>query len=62
MNENKAVGLDNLSSKFLKDGGTVLDKHISQICNLSLKYSIFRSDCKIAKLKTLFKKGSKTDP
>ena len=54
--------LDNLSGKFLKDRATVLAKPISQICNLSVKYSIFPSDCKIAKLKPLFKKGSKTDP
>ena len=62
LDENKAAGLDNLSGKFLKDGATVLPKLISQICNLSIKYSIFPSDCKIAKLKPLFKKGSKTDP
>ena len=60
LNENKAVGLDNLSGKFLKDGATVLAKPISQICNLSMKYSMFPSNCKIAKLKPMFKKGSKT--
>ena len=60
LNENKAM--DNLSGKFLKDGATVLAKPISQICNLSIKYSIFPSDCKIAKLKPLLKKGSKTNP
>ena len=59
--ENKAVRLDNLSGKFLKCGATVLAKPISQICNLSMKYSIFPSDCKIAKLKHLFKKGPKID-
>ena len=62
LDENKAVDLDNLPGKFLKDGAIVLAKPISQICNLSIKYSIFPSDCKIAKLKPLFKKGSKTDP
>ena len=62
LDENRAAGLDNLSGKFLKDGATVLAKLISQICNLSIKYSIFLSDCKIAKLKALFKKGSVTDP
>ena len=59
LDENKTVGLDNLSGKFLKDGATVLVKPISQICNLSIKYSVFTSNCKIAKLKPLFKKGSK---
>ena len=62
LDENKAAGLDNLSGKFLKDGATVLAKPISQICNLSIKYSIFLTGCKIAKLKPLFKKGSKEDP
>ena len=62
INENKAAGLDNLSGKFLKDGATELAKPISQICNLSIKYSIFPNDCKIVKLKPLFKKGSKTAP
>ena len=59
---NKAAGLDNLSGKFLKDGATVLAKPISQICNVFKKYSVFPSDCKIAKLKPLFKKGLKTAP
>ena len=62
LDENKAAGLDNLSGKFLKDGATVLAKPISQVCNLSIKYSIFPSDCKIAKLKPLLKTASKTDP
>ena len=31
-------------------------------CNLSIKYSIFPTDCQIAKLKPLFKKGSTTLP
>ena len=51
LDENKAAGLDNLSGKFLKDGATVLTEPTSQICNLSKKYSIFSSLCKIAKLK-----------
>ena len=62
MGENKTAVLDNLFGKFLKDRVTVLAKPISQICNLSKTYSIFSSDCKIAKLKPLFKKGSKRAP
>ena len=62
IDESKAAGLDNLSGKFLKDGASVLAKPISQICNLSIKYSKFPASCKIAKLKPLFKKGSKTAP
>ena len=62
IDENKAAGIDNLSGKFLKDGATILAKPIFQICNLSIKYSIFPNDCKTAILKPLFKRGSKTDP
>ena len=55
LDENKVARLENLSGKFLIDGATVLAKLISQIYNLSIKYSIFPSDCKIPKLKPLFK-------
>ena len=30
---NKAVGIDDLSGRFLKDGGNILTITISQICN-----------------------------
>ena len=33
---------------------------MSELCNLSIKYSIFPTHCQIAKLKPLFKKGSTT--
>ena len=62
MDTDKAAGIDNLSGKFLKDGAIILAKPISEICNLSIKYSIFPTDCQIAKLKPLFKKGSTTHP
>ena len=62
LDENKAPDLDNLSGKFLKDGAAILAKPISQISNLSIKYSIFPSDCIIAKSRPMFKKVSKTAP
>ena len=58
----KASGIDNISGKFLKDGAKILALPISQICNLSIKLSTFPSDCKIAKITPLYKKGSHTDP
>ena len=60
-NPEKAAGIDNLSGRFLKDGAVVLALPISKLCNLSMKRSKFPLDCKIAKLKPLYKKGSKTD-
>ena len=62
INPTKAVGIDNLSGRFLKDGAPVLSKPITQLCNLSIKLSVFPDDCKIAKLKPLYKKGSNVDP
>ena len=59
MDENKAACLDKLSGKFLIDEATVLAKSISQICKIFEKYSIFPSDCKITRLKPLFKKVQK---
>ena len=45
----------------LKDGAVVLALPISELCNLSMKPSKFSLDWKIAKLKPLYKKDSKTD-
>ena len=61
-NPEKAAGTDNLSLRFLKDGSAVLVWPLSKLCNLSMKCSKFPLVCKIAKLKPLYKKGSKTDP
>ena len=58
----KAGGIDQISGKFLKDGVWMLAKPISDLCNLSLTLGSFPDTCKIAKIKPLFKKGSKTDP
>ena len=52
----------NKSGRFLKDGSKVLAAPIVQICNISIKLSTVPDECKIAKLKPLYKKGKKTDP
>ena len=61
-NPSTATGIDNLSGKFLKSGAHVLARPISQHCNLSIKLNSFPRSCRIAKVKPLFKKGSKTYP
>ena len=58
----KAAGIDQISGKFLKDGARILAKSISELCSLSLTLGKFPDACKIAKVKSDFKKGSKTDP
>ena len=61
-NPEKTADIGSLSRGFLKDGAVVLALPISKLCNLSMKLSKKILDCKIAKLKPLCKKGSKTDP
>ena len=58
----KTPEIDQTSGKFLKDGARILAKPISELCNLSMTLGSFPDACKIAKVKPLFKKGSKTDP
>ena len=62
LNPPNAAGIDNLSGKFLIDSANILARPISQLCNLSIKHNSVRRSCKIAKVKPLLKKGSKTDP
>ena len=59
---NKAAGIDDLSGRFLKDDADILTMPITEICSLSIKFSHFPKDSKVAKLKPLYKKGTKTDP
>ena len=58
----KSAGIDNLAGKFLKEGASVLASPITDLCNLSISLSSFPDDCKIAKLKPLYKKETKTKP
>ena len=62
LDASKAPGLGRISLNFLKDGTEVLALPLCNLVNLSIKQSLFPDQCKIAKLKPLFKKGSKSDP
>ena len=57
----KAAGIDRLPGRFLNDGANVLAKPITDICNLSIHLNKFPSAFKLAKVKTIFKKGWKTN-
>ncbi len=62
INPSKAVGIDNIGGKFLKDGATILADPITKLLNLSIKLSKFPQKCKIAKLIPIYKnKGSKVE-
>ena len=58
----KAAGIDQISGRFLKDGANFLSKPIAKVRNISISSGLFPSDCTIAKLKPLYKKGFKTNP
>ena len=58
----KAAGIDKISGRFSKDSANFLAKPIAKRCNTSISSGIFPSDWEIAKLKSLYKKGSKTSP
>ena len=62
LDTSKAPGRDGISSKFLKDGAEVLALPLCNLVNLSIKQFLFSYKCKIAKLKPLFKKDSKSHP
>ena len=52
----KAVGVDRVAGRFIRDGATELHKPLSKLINASLDKGIFPDACKIAKLKPLYKK------
>ena len=62
LDTSKAAGMDQIPAKFLRDGAEVLALPLRNIINLSIKLSTFPEECKIAKLKLIFKKGARTDP
>ena len=62
LNPAKSAGIDSLTGKFLKEGAPVLASPIADLVNLSISLSVFPDDCKIAKLKPLYKKEAKTKP
>ena len=55
------AGMNQIPAKFLRDGAEVLALPLGNVINLSIKISAFPEECKIAKLKPIFKKGARTD-
>ena len=52
----KAVGIDKLSGRFLRDAAEILSRPICEICNLSITRGVFPDACKIEKLKPIHTK------
>ena len=62
LDTSKAAEMDEILAKFLRVGPEVLALPFRNIINLSIKLSTFPEECKIAKVKPIFKKGARTDP
>ena len=59
LDTSKAAGMDQIPAKFLRDNAEVLALPLGNTINLSIKLSTFLEECKIAKLKPIFKKRCK---
>ena len=61
LNINKAVGLDDIGTRFLKDGARQLSPIITHIVNLSIRSATVPQGLKLAKVIPLYKKGSRLE-
>ena len=59
---NKAIGLDNISARLLKDSASAISKSLTKLFNQSLVTRTFPSLWKFGKVSALFKKGDRCDP
>ena len=62
MKTNKAIGLDRVSARLLKDSANVLTPVLTKLFNRSLSSSIYPDIWKCGKVTALFKSGERTDP
>ena len=58
----KAIGLDDLSSRFLRDGTEHIISPVTHIINISIITETVPTSFKEARVVPLFKKGSRLDP
>ena len=59
LDTSKAAVIEQIPAKFMRNGAEVLALPLGNIMNLSIKLSNFPEECKIAKLKPIFKKRFK---
>ena len=57
INTKKATGVDQISSKLLRDGAPLLNKHITTLVNNTIKTSVFPTRLKEAQVVPLHKKN-----
>ena len=60
LNVGTVSGINQISTRFLKDGAPVIAIYVANIIDMSIKLDTILSQCKIARIKPLFKKSIKT--
>lgn len=58
---NKAIGLDRISARLLKDSSTIISPSLTRLFNRSLQLGSFPNIWKLGKVAALFKGGNRTD-
>ena len=61
INEKKTAGLDKIPCKLLKIAAEIVAPSLTQIFDKIISSSIFPTDCKLARVTPIFKKGKKDD-
>ena len=61
LNPKKATGPDGIPLKIIKLSADVIDKHLTNIINTDLECSCFSENAKIASVKPIYKKESRSD-
>ena len=59
---NKAIGLDRIRARLLKDSASVIADNLTLLFNRSLDFGNFPSLRKCSKVSALFKSGDRCDP
>ena len=61
LNPSKSTGLDEIPARFLKDGAASLKDHLTHIINLSISSNTVPNEFKLARVRPLFKKNSRSE-
>ena len=61
LNPNKSTGLDGVPARFLRDGAVLLKDQLTHIINVSIMTSTVPTEFKLARVRPLYKKNSRSE-
>ena len=61
LNPNKVTGPDQIPARFLRDGAVIIIGPLTHLINLSIITGTVPDQCKLAKVKPIYKKDDRTD-